>query len=204
MILKTLINRCHKFQYFKYSKKSYFNCKNELIINLLPKISAKPRCSKCKKISPGYDTQAKREFLFIPIWGYKVKIINTIKQARTYLNRGAQVDAIILDIMFRPESNTSIEPFQSLGYEYLLELKDQNSKFKDTPVIMYTVRVDIEMERRCLSVGAFDYILKNAGGARILEVLKKAGVNPPKQSSKRKTISKIANSIIISLKLQEC
>lgn len=82
MLLKTLINRRHKFKYFKYNKKAYFDNEGTLIINLLSKDSAKPRCSKCQKICPGYDRQKERGFLFVPLWGNKVKIIYRPRRVR--------------------------------------------------------------------------------------------------------------------------
>lgn len=75
MLLQTLLNDCHKFPGFKYGKCQLDRKNKIIIINLYPKESSKARCSKCEEKMPCYDKQSVREFLFVPLLGYRVKII---------------------------------------------------------------------------------------------------------------------------------
>lgn len=108
--------------------------------------------------------------------GCDVRIAHSPDEAREYLQRSLP-DAIILDILFRPEPGVELKP---MGCDFLRELKSRR-RTKSIPVVMFTVFGEEKMEKRCRKAGAVDYIRKNAGGARIIAALEKAGVRLPQQ-----------------------
>ena len=76
MLIKTLLNKCHKLKSFVYTKVGIQRIGSEaeecIVAELQPRKNTRARCSHCKKKCPGYDTQQARLFEFIPAWGYKV------------------------------------------------------------------------------------------------------------------------------------
>lgn len=109
--------------------------------------------------------------------GFSVKVAPSVERARKHLTTAPSVDAIILDIMFRP-SGTGMQTLDQQGYLYLVELK-QDPTTRHIPVIMYTVKMDDGMERHCREAGAADYVLKMAGGAELLAVVQRVGAPLP-------------------------
>ena len=75
MLLKTILNRCHKFKSFIYGQ-TYFTEHNGnqcIDIEIMPRKNSKIICSGCGAVAPGYDTKNReRRFEFIPILGYPV------------------------------------------------------------------------------------------------------------------------------------
>lgn len=83
MLIKTILNYCHKIKGFNYQKVTLEE-NNRLgpILNVevSPRSGNKPICSVCKKPSPGYDTLPSRKFEFIPIWGIIVYFVYSMRR----------------------------------------------------------------------------------------------------------------------------
>lgn len=74
MLIKTLLNRCHKLKSFVYEKVHYEDMNHEccIVAEVLPRENSKPRCPYCRCRCSTYDhKQHARLFEFIPIWGFK-------------------------------------------------------------------------------------------------------------------------------------
>lgn len=74
MLIKTILNYCHKFNNFIYTKVKFSekNGQAVLTIDIAPRRNGKKLCSICRCECPGYDKLPPRLFAFIPIWGIKV------------------------------------------------------------------------------------------------------------------------------------
>ncbi len=75
MLIKTLLNHCHKFKHFVYQRVYFengFHGQPRMVVEIEARANSKKLCSKCLKSAPGYDTLAPRDFQFIPIWGIPV------------------------------------------------------------------------------------------------------------------------------------
>jgi len=75
MLVKTILNRCHKFKSFVYTN-VYFSEHDGrpcIDVEVEPRKNGQMICSGCGKIASGYDTQPEcRRFEFIPLWGFAV------------------------------------------------------------------------------------------------------------------------------------
>ena len=83
MLIKTLLNKCHKFKSFVYGKiqMQRYHGKEVIEAHVLPRSNSKPVCSKCEKPGPTYDTSPeKRRFEFIPIWGFPVYFLYKMRR----------------------------------------------------------------------------------------------------------------------------
>ena len=75
MLVKTILNRCHKFKSFVYGETYWGKKKNKdcIFAEIFPRKNSHSVCSKCHKEASGYDTSSEpREFHFVPLWGYPV------------------------------------------------------------------------------------------------------------------------------------
>lgn len=75
MLIKTLLNRCHKFKSFVYQQVFFEQIKGVLSIVALivPRNNSRPICSKCLRPGGTYDRSlTHRDFRFVPLWGYPV------------------------------------------------------------------------------------------------------------------------------------
>ncbi|MBA3066108.1 ISL3 family transposase, partial [bacterium] len=78
MLIRTVINRCHKIKGFTYGNVSWGKSKGENIleVEVMPRKNTKGLCSVCKRPGPTYDTgKSPRRFEFIPLWGYAVVLL---------------------------------------------------------------------------------------------------------------------------------
>jgi transposase len=82
MLLKTILNNCQKFKSFVYEDAGFVihEGKKAIAVEIKPRKNSKIICSKCHKPAPGYDSLSKRKFEFIPIWGYLVFFIYTMRR----------------------------------------------------------------------------------------------------------------------------
>jgi len=74
MLIKTILNKCHRFKSFVYGK-AYFTedgGRRVLKVEIVPRKNSKCICSNCHQPAPGYDKLEEREFEFIPVWGFQV------------------------------------------------------------------------------------------------------------------------------------
>ena len=74
MLVKTILNKCHKFKSFVFGKTKFFEHKglDAIEIEIIPRKNAKAICSCCHNSATLYDTLGFRLFEHIPIWGFKV------------------------------------------------------------------------------------------------------------------------------------
>ena len=74
MLIKTILNKIHRFKSFIYTTARFSMEGDDLIleIGIEPRKNSKGICSKCGQPGPCYDHLETRKYEFIPIWGIKV------------------------------------------------------------------------------------------------------------------------------------
>ena len=75
MLVKTILNYCHKFNSFVYQGAHFGNdCNGNtiIIVDIQSRSNGKKLCSKCQCQCSGYDRLKPCLFRFIPIWGIPV------------------------------------------------------------------------------------------------------------------------------------
>ena len=85
MLVKTILNRCHKFKSFVYGETYWGKKKNKdcIFAEIFPRKNSHPVCSKCHKEASGYDTSSEpREFHFVPLWGYPVLFLYRMRRVQ--------------------------------------------------------------------------------------------------------------------------
>ncbi len=82
MLLKTILNDCHKFKSFIYDKvRLVFNNGEKLLeVTVLPRRNSQAVCSCCSRTAPLYDRLGVRRFEFIPLWGYRVFLVYLMRR----------------------------------------------------------------------------------------------------------------------------
>jgi len=78
MLIKTILNKCHKFKSFVYVESCFSDFQDEDVIEVTikPRKNSSAICSICNRPAPCYDTGKKaRRFEFIPFWGFLVFFI---------------------------------------------------------------------------------------------------------------------------------
>lgn len=82
MQLKTILNKCQKFKSFVYEKARFAEHEGMQVIEITIRARKNTHgiCSQCHKPRPGYDTVEERRFEFIPIWGYLVFFVYTMRR----------------------------------------------------------------------------------------------------------------------------
>jgi len=80
MELITILNRCHRFRGFVYQH-AHFSADNKSIeVAVRPRKSSTAVCSRCHLPAPGYDQLNERRFEFIPLWGFLVFLLYTMRR----------------------------------------------------------------------------------------------------------------------------
>jgi len=82
MLIKTILNKCHRFKSFVYGK-AYFTedeGRGVLKVEIVPRKNSKGICSNCHQLAPGYDKLEEREFEFIPVWGFSVFFVYRMRR----------------------------------------------------------------------------------------------------------------------------
>jgi len=75
MLVKTILNRCHKFKCFVYTEVKFAEHQGSECIEVYvePRKNSSAICSSCQRPASGYDeSREPRRFEFIPIWGSPV------------------------------------------------------------------------------------------------------------------------------------
>jgi transposase len=74
MLLKTILNKCHKFKSFVVGNTRFFEHEgvDAIEVEIIPRKNSKAICSGCHNQAAGYDTLDSRLFEHIPVWGFKV------------------------------------------------------------------------------------------------------------------------------------
>jgi len=75
MLIKTILNRVHRFKSFIYGRVHWGADAEVLEVEMVERANARARCSRCQRPSPGYDRMAQRRFEFVPLWGIKVFLL---------------------------------------------------------------------------------------------------------------------------------
>jgi transposase len=76
----TILNRCHRFPGFVYSQARFSANGKSIEIAVRPRKGSRPVCSRCHLPAPGYDQLTERRFEFIPLWGYLVFLLYTMRR----------------------------------------------------------------------------------------------------------------------------
>jgi len=80
MELITILNRCHRFQRFVYQHDRFSSDKKSIEVAVRPRKGSAVICSRCHQPAPGYDKLAERRFEFIPVWGFFVFLLYTMRR----------------------------------------------------------------------------------------------------------------------------
>jgi hypothetical protein len=80
MELTTILNRCHHFRGFVYEHARFSTDKKSIEVVLRPRKGSAAVCSRCHLPAPGYDQLAERRFEFIPLWGFFVFLLYSMRR----------------------------------------------------------------------------------------------------------------------------
>ena len=83
MLVKTIMNRCHKIKGFIYDKVAWGTMSGleYLEVTVRPRVGSKGLCGKCGRPCSTYDTaQEPRYFEFVPLWGYKIYLLYCMRR----------------------------------------------------------------------------------------------------------------------------
>ena len=78
--LITILNRCYRFRGFVYQHAHFSADKKSIEVAVRPRKGSAAVCSRCHLAAPGYDQLAERRFEFIPLWGFLVFLLYTIRR----------------------------------------------------------------------------------------------------------------------------
>ena len=78
MLIKTLLHKCYPVKGFVYGKVSLQF--DTITIQIAARKKSKGLCSCCKQPAATYDHLKERCFNFIPLWGYKVKLVYKLRR----------------------------------------------------------------------------------------------------------------------------
>ena len=76
----TILNRCHRFRGFVYQHAHFSADKKSIEVAVRPRKGSAAVCSRCHLPAPGYDQLAERRFEFIPLWGFLVFLLYTMRR----------------------------------------------------------------------------------------------------------------------------
>src|SRR5215470_10011512 len=80
MELITILNRCYHFQGFVYRRACFAPDKKSIEVSIRPRKGTTAMCSGCHQPAPGYDQLGERRFEFIPLWGFLVFLLYTMRR----------------------------------------------------------------------------------------------------------------------------
>lgn len=82
MQVKTILNKCHKFKSFVYGRVRFISegAKPVIETEIFPRKNSKAVCSGCKHPAPLYDKLGSRRFEFIPLFGYRVFFVYSMRR----------------------------------------------------------------------------------------------------------------------------
>ena len=82
MLLTRLLNACHHFPGFVYAAARLCTHSNTIEVEVRPRQGSKAHCSECHKPASGYDQLAQRRFEFIPVWGFAVVLLYSMRRVQ--------------------------------------------------------------------------------------------------------------------------
>jgi transposase len=80
MELITILNRCHHFRGFVYHHARFTSDHKSIEVSVRPRQGSAAICSRCRQPAPGYDKLDERRFEFIPLWGYFIFLLYTMRR----------------------------------------------------------------------------------------------------------------------------
>ena len=80
MLLTRLLNACHHFPGFVYTAAKLNETTKTIEIDVRPRKGSRGCCSVCNEPAPGYDQLPERRFEFIPIWGFAVVLLYSMRR----------------------------------------------------------------------------------------------------------------------------
>src|SRR5437773_10992568 len=80
MELITILNSCHRFRGFVYQHAHFSADKKSIEVAVRPRKGSAAVCSRCHLPAPGYDRLAERRFEFIPLWGFLIFLLYTMRR----------------------------------------------------------------------------------------------------------------------------
>ena len=80
MLLTRLLNACHHFPGFVYAAARLIELTKTIEIEVRPRKGSRGLCSGCVKPAPGYDQLPERRFEFIPLWGFAVVLLYSMRR----------------------------------------------------------------------------------------------------------------------------
>ena len=95
MHVKTILNRLQKQPGFVYGAIRFGEDggRVQLEVDVRARAHRRPRCSRCQRPGPGYDTLAVRRFEFVPLWGIAVFFVYALRRVQCH-TCGVRVEAI--------------------------------------------------------------------------------------------------------------
>src|SRR5262245_21353021 len=84
MLVQTILNRVQKQPGFVYAAVQLVAAGDRLRleVHLRPRRRSRPRCSRCQRRGPTYDTLAERRFEFVPLWGLAVFFLYALRRVQ--------------------------------------------------------------------------------------------------------------------------
>jgi transposase len=80
MLLTRLLNACHHFPGFVYAAARLIESTKTIEIDVRPRKGSRGCCSGCAKPARGYDQLPERRFEFIPLWGFAVVLLYSMRR----------------------------------------------------------------------------------------------------------------------------
>src|SRR5258708_7663964 len=80
MELIAILNRCHRFRSFVYQQAHFSADKKSIEVAVRPHKGSVAICSPCHLPAPGYGQLGERRFEFIPLWGFLVFLLYTMRR----------------------------------------------------------------------------------------------------------------------------
>ena len=82
MQIKSILNRVQLHKGFVYGQIRLHELAGRLLleVEIRPRRGSRAVCSGCGKVRPGYDTQARRRFEFVPLWGIAVFFLYAMRR----------------------------------------------------------------------------------------------------------------------------
>jgi transposase len=94
MELITILNRCHRFRGFVYHRARFSPDHKSIEVSVRPRKGSAGICSRCHQPAPGYDQLAVRRFEFIPVWGFFVFLLYTMRRVDCRRCGGVAVEEV--------------------------------------------------------------------------------------------------------------
>src|SRR3954451_15967134 len=92
--LITILNRCHRFPGFVHHRAGFTSDGRSIEIAIRPRKGSKAVCSRCHQPGRGYDQLPERRFEFIPLWGFLVFLLYSMRRVDCRRCRAVVVEEV--------------------------------------------------------------------------------------------------------------